>query len=135
MKNHHGFTTIEVIVAMFILASSVYVLADVQVRSMFKILRDRELLQKIFILKKKTAEFVPLISKEFKPSKEKLEDMELTLRVESFEFPKKSLLRELLGEDLDCLRTTGEWKSGPFSYDVGFFVCSERERKKDETEK
>ncbi len=130
MNQSQGFTTIEVIIAMFILASSVYVLSDVQVRSMFKMLRDRDMLQKIFIIKKKAVEYVPLIPKKFKPSKEKLEDVDVMLRVESFEFPKKSLLRDLLSDELDCLHISGEWRQGPFSYDVGFFLCSGRERKK-----
>ena len=47
-----GFTLMEVLIALFILTSSVYVLFDIQIKSVFRTFRDREIIERVFLVKR-----------------------------------------------------------------------------------
>src|SRR5579862_3690490 len=53
-----AFTMIEVLLALSILASSVFLLSRLNVRSLFRVMRDRDEIEKIFLIKKDFYKFL-----------------------------------------------------------------------------
>lgn len=135
MKKHYGFSMFEVIVAMAILTSTVYVLSDLHIRSMYKIIRERDQFLKIFLIKNALIEQLPVIQKKFKPIRTTEENLNLQINVNLVEPPKKSLLNEILGDQLTLIKSTGSWKNGPFSYDIELHSIAQREQESNNDKK
>lgn len=128
MKKQSGFSMFEVIVAMAILTSTVYVLSDLHIRSMYKMIREREQFLKIFLIKNALNEQLPVISKTFKPIRINDENLSMQIIVNLVEPQKNSLLNELLGNQLSLIKSTGSWKNGPFSYNIELHSFAQREQ-------
>lgn len=130
-KKSNGFTLIEVLVAMSILMATVYVMSDLHIRTMFRLVRERDYFLKLFLVKNVLVQQLPVVRKEFKPSKERLEDdasaYPITLSVELAEPSSKSPLHDILGDQLALVQATGIWKNGPFDYDIRLVGFAERE--------
>jgi prepilin-type N-terminal cleavage/methylation domain-containing protein len=131
-KKTNGFTLIEVLGAMAIMTGTVYVMSDLHIRSMFRLIREREKFLKFYIVKNALAQQMPLLCKEFKPTKpERVEDEavanQLTLGVEVLEPNPKSPLKDILGDQLALVQATGTWKNGPFDYDIKLVSFAQRE--------
>lgn len=127
MKHQHGFTMIEILIAMAILTSTVYVLSDLHIRSMFKLMRDREQLLKFFVVKNSVVEQLPLIKKKFKAEMRVSKDGGMTLLTDLVEQDKKSQLKDILGKKLVLIKSVGSWKDGPFTRSLEFFSIAQRE--------
>ncbi len=132
MQRKKGFTLIEVLGAMAIMTGTVYVMSDLHIRSMFRLMREREKFLKFYIVKNALVQQMPLLRKEFKPTKpERLEDEnvvnQLTLAVEVLEPSAKSQLKDILGDQLALVQATGTWKNGPFDYDIKLVSFAQRE--------
>ncbi|MBM3886558.1 prepilin-type N-terminal cleavage/methylation domain-containing protein [Candidatus Dependentiae bacterium] len=127
MKNSRGFTLIEVLVAMAILVSTVYVLSDLHIRSMFRLMRDRDYFLHFFTVKSALMQQFPLVKKDFKPRKEKLDDEGINLTVALVEPNAKSPVKDILGNNLALVQVVGSWKQGPFDYDVRLMSVMPRE--------
>lgn len=127
MKRLSGFTLIEVMIAMAILTGSIYVLSDLHIRSMFKMMREREQLLKFFVIKNSLVGQLPLIKKKFKAEKRVSEDTSMTILIDIIEPDKKSLLNDILGKKLVFIKSTGSWKDGPFTRTLEFFSIAQRE--------
>lgn len=112
MRRPAAFTVIEVLIAMSLLAGTVYVLSDLQIRSMFRLLRTRDAFSKIFFLKNYVMQQMPLLSPDFKPIKETLTQGVVT--VNRIEFEKKSLLKDVLGEKIALVNAQCLWQRGPY---------------------
>ena len=105
-----GFTLIEVLLAMFILISAVYVLSDLQIRSFFRVLSDREMVEATFLAKKN---FYAVFS--YQPTKIKKiviknEEPEVKVVTEGVEISEKSSLKSLKNK-LQWIQTEGTWKN------------------------
>lgn len=124
-----GFTLIEVLIAMAILAGSVYVLCDVHIRSLYRLMYERDLLLNFFVAKKKLVEQMPLLEKKFKPQKSFVEERTLNVAVDLVEPDKKSILTNILGRKLALVKVVGSWQRGPFNEEVSAvgFVLREEE--------
>ncbi len=127
MKHQHGFTMIEILIAMAIFTSTVYVLSDLHIRSMFKLMRDREQLLKFFVVKNSVVEQLPLIKKKFKAEMRVSKDGGMTLLTDLVEQDKKSQLKDILGKKLVLIKSVGSWKDGPFTRSLEFFSIAQRE--------
>ena len=131
MKRSRAFTLIEVMIAMVILVSTVYVMSDLHIRSMFRLMRERDHFLKLFTVKNCLMQQLPIIYKDFKPSKNVPEDDKtatpLTLAVELVESNPKSPLNEILGQQLALVQATGSWKNGPFDYGIRLICFAQRE--------
>ena len=127
MKKHGGFSMIEVIIAMAMLTSTVYVLSDLQIRSMYKMMRERDQFLKIFLIKNTLIEQLPIIKKTFKPVHSTDETLDLKINVGLVEPPPKSQLKDILGNKLTLVKAVGSWKSGPFDYEIVLHSFAQRE--------
>ncbi len=94
MQHRKAFTMMEVLIALFVLSSSIYVLSGMQLKQLFRVAHDRDEIEKIFLLKQRfyTLFCAPLT--EIKPKKEKVEDPEVVFKYESLEISPKSLLSD-----------------------------------------
>ena len=127
MKQHSGFSIFEVIVAMAMLTSTVYVLSDLHIRSMYKMMRERDQFLKMFLIKNALIEQLPIIKKTFKPVHRTEEALEMQINVNLVEPPPKSQLQDILGNTLALTKAVGTWKNGPFSYEIELISFAQRE--------
>lgn len=127
MKRQQGFTLIEILISMFILTMSVYVLSDLQIHSMFKMMREREQLLKFFMVKNALINQLPEIKQHFKPEKTAPEGNGLSLVVDIVEPEKKSILKDILGKQLVIVKAVGSWKDGTWPRTLEFFSIAQRE--------
>ncbi|MBX9830474.1 prepilin-type N-terminal cleavage/methylation domain-containing protein [Candidatus Babeliales bacterium] len=110
MRCSQGFTLIEVVLALGILATTMYTLSSLQIRSLYRIIKDREQIEKVFLTKRHIyrAHLKPLSAG--KKLVVKVEQPPATFVTEISELGKKSALRKF-AQDLNLLKTECLWKS------------------------
>lgn len=110
MKKHKGFTIMEVLIAMSILVSSIFVLTNLQIRSVFRVLRDRDAISRLFLVKK--AFYISFYGsqKSNKPVKETIEEPETKVVTEFDSIDKKSESNSLAAT-MRFLKAKGNWES------------------------
>ncbi|MFH1831717.1 MAG: type II secretion system protein [bacterium] len=113
MNRCPGFTLIEVVIAIVILVSSVFVLNDLQIKSLFHIMKDREEIERIFLVKQfvyKACLYPEQVTKRVVTKFDDPGVPELTVVTESPEIAVKSELYKL--KDLvKIFYADGTWKS------------------------
>lgn len=127
-----GFTLIEVLMSIFILVSSVYVLSDLQIRSMFRVITDREQIERFFLVKKDFFQVLSKVPEKFKRITNKIEDPQVTLVTDVVDLNAKSSLK-IFKDKLKILQSEGIWQSGIRKRKVmmiGLIVKSDPEEKK-----
>jgi prepilin-type N-terminal cleavage/methylation domain-containing protein len=131
-RKQPGFTLIEVLLATFVLVSAVYVLSNLQIRSMFRVLSDREEVERIFLVKR---DFYSVFSKgeaKIKKVVTKLEEPDVKIVTDAVELSGKSSFKSLKNK-LQLVQTEGTWKSGPLNRSlkiVGFVLKPEEKEQK-----
>ncbi len=109
MKRRNAFTMFEIILSLFVLSSSVYVLTSLQMRALFRVLKDRDEVEKVFLMKRRLYEVFYKPIEEIKSSKEKLEDAEVVLNRNFIEISPKSELRDYK-KILQLVYVQAEWQ-------------------------
>ena len=130
MKFSKGFTIFEVLIAVFILVSSVFVLSDLQIRSSFRVLRDREYIDRVFLVKKDFYHTLIQIPKVGKTQVTSIEDPDIKVTTVAEEIGKKSALKEMK-EKLLMVRSEGVWESGPHTRKLtmlGYLIKPDEEK-------
>ena len=97
MRKNAGFTLFEVLIAMFILVSSVFALSDLQIKTMFQVLSDRERIDRVFLIKRELYKLYRKFPKKKKAQVIKLEepDPEMKITTQEIEIGKKSILKDI----------------------------------------
>lgn len=110
--NHrsHGFTLIEVLIALGILVSSVFVLSSLQIRSLFRILKDRERIEKTFLIKTELYKALIKPPLQGKPIVINNKQNMLAITSEKIELQKQSNLIDLK-DQLSLIKSSGQWTS------------------------
>ena len=127
MNHKHGFTLIEVMIAIFILVSSIYVLTDLQIRSLFRVLKDREEVDRVFLVKKDSYTSYITPPKCDKPHITKIEDPAVDIKTEYVELNKKSVFYE--HKDLiSLIKTTGTWKQNNVMRNIIMITLVEKQQ-------
>ena len=108
MQRRNAFTMFEIILSLFVLSSSVYVLTSLQMRALFRVLKDRDEVEKVFLMKRRLYEVFYKPVEEIKPSKEKLEEVGIILNRNFIEIGPKSALREYK-KILQLVYVQAEW--------------------------
>ena len=127
MNHKHGFTLIEVMIAIFILVSSIYVLTDLQIRSLFRVLKDREEVDRVFLVKKDSYTSYITPPKGDKPHITKIEDPAVDIKTEYVELNKKSVFYE--HKDLiSLIKTTGTWKQNNVMRNIIMITLVEKQQ-------
>src|SRR5277367_5544769 len=131
-RKQPSFTLIEVLLATFVLVSAVYVLSNLQIRSMFRVLSDREEVERVFLVKR---DFYSVFIKgkaKIKKAVTKLEEPDVKIVTDAVDFSGKSSFKSLKNK-LQLVQTEGTWKSGPFNRSlkiVGFVLKPEEKEQK-----
>lgn len=142
MEKKSGFTIIEVLLALFILVSALYVLSGTQIRMVQRVMRRRDEIDRIFLLKKEWyAAFILPWKEGRKPVKRLVSNPEVRIITDKRKL-KKSLLNPTAKKDEDTevqdpllqISTTGEWQMGTYKERMtllGFvYTPSKKEEKK-----
>jgi len=111
MKNQKGFTLLEVLMALVILVTAVSLLSSLQLRSLMRMWRSREEIERVFLVKKDLTDIFLKLPKKEKPIVKKIEDPQIKIITQVEEINKKSDLSSFI-ETIKIVRTQGEWKSG-----------------------
>jgi len=109
-KMNPAFTLMEVLIATVVVASSIYVLSNLHIRSRLKVLRSAEEIERVFFVKKYLYQLYlqpPTKSKPFKATIEK-PDMRITTHKADIN-PKKSSLRRF-AKEIDIIWSEGTWE-------------------------
>ncbi|MFH0898819.1 MAG: type II secretion system protein [bacterium] len=109
MKKNVGFTLIEVLIAITILVSSVFVLNSLQIRSLLRVEKDREEIERTFLVKKEIYLEYLNPAKAGKKRVTKIEEPELQLTIQAVEFAAKSALAPFK-DSLKLIQCDGDWK-------------------------
>ena len=109
-RANEGFTLIEVMVALFILSSSLFVLSELQVRSMLRVWQSREDIDRIYVIKKYLYRmyFAP---ENAKKTSQTFDAPVMHMIIEPVEIHKKSALAPY-ARQLQFLRATATWERG-----------------------
>jgi len=109
-----GFTFAEVLLALFVLATSMYLLSNLQFRSLMKVSDGREEIERVFLIKKALYELFldPILKKKDKQIVEKLEKPEVVITSHNKAIDKKKSVLKDFAEDIDIIWAEGTWKSG-----------------------
>jgi len=114
LKNNSGFTLVEVLLAMGILTLAVTTISDLQFRSLFRVLQDREDIERIFLVKREVYKNFwseNLAQRDsIKKEIQTLENPELKLTTEILDINPKSSLKAFK-DKIKIINTSGEWKS------------------------
>lgn len=110
MKKQPAYTLIEVLLAITILVSSVYVLSDLQIRSLFRVLFDREEVERVFLVKKEAYQILSNPPEKMKRVVTKIEEPVVSIATEAVDIQAKSSLKEFKNK-LRLLKSEGTWKS------------------------
>lgn len=149
MIKRSGFTIIEVLLALFILVSSVYVLSNVQIRSVRRVFRDRDEVDRVFLVKKEwmQAYITPFQDKndqEIKPVKrDYVEPMPEVKIVTARNMLARSLLGKTKKDDtskgnqdpLELITTEGTWQKGEAKESIKFVGMVYKPVEKDKKKK
>ena len=109
IKKNRGFTLMEVMLALGILAASSYILSGQQVRSLLKLRKSRELVERIYLLKKQLYLFLITPPKSDKPYKVECEVPAVKIVAQRKQIHKKSALARI-SPSLYAIESLGTWK-------------------------
>lgn len=110
MKRARAFTIMEVMVALFILSSSLFVLSELQVRSMLRVWQSREDIDRVYVIKKYLYRMF-LQPENARRTSQRLEEPPMKLVIEPVEIHKKSSLAPY-AKSLQFLQATATWSRG-----------------------
>lgn len=109
MKSSNGFTLIEVILAMGVLTSTIFIISGLMLRSFLRVQENRDDIEKVFLIKRE------LYANYFKPPEDnkknvqKVEEPAITITSKVYDINKKSSLRDL-SKTLKIIRSDAIWK-------------------------
>ena len=110
MSNRAGFTLIEVLIALFILSTAIFVLSELQVRSVLRVWDSREDIDRLYFIKKYLYRGT-LDPKKTTRRVRDFEDPDMRLTVEAEDISKRSALAPF-AKDLRLLKSSGQWQRG-----------------------
>ena len=109
MKKRSAFTIFEVLLAIGILVFAVSIIARLQMRSLSRMLRDHDDIEKIFLIKKELYTIFLRPPMEVKKTKVTLEDPEMSINIRLQDIQKKSKLARF-SDSIRLVYCLGTWK-------------------------
>lgn len=104
-----GFTLIEVLMAMGVLIIAVSIIANLQLRSLLRMTRDRDDIEKVYLVKQELFKHLLEQQKQKKKFTSSLENPEIKFTTNVDQIHSKSALADLK-ENLLWVKTEGQWK-------------------------
>ena len=127
-----GFTLLEVLISLLILVSAVSIFSSTQLRSVLRILKEKDYLERVFIVKRELINFIEQQEeKEKKQLRTEIEDPEMRVVSQIIDIDKKSSLKSFM-DDIKIIKSEGVWKKFGTSYTLPLvtFIKIEENRKK-----
>ncbi|MDQ5890971.1 MAG: hypothetical protein QG604_845 [Candidatus Dependentiae bacterium] len=119
-----GFTLMEVMVSLFILSSSMFVLSELQVRSMIRVWQSREDIDRVYVIKKFLYKMY-LNPSDARKTSQKFEEPPMHMVIEPVEINKKSALAPY-AKQLHYLKATAKWARGTSTRTLNLFAIAPR---------
>ena len=129
MQIKRGFTIFEVILALGILTTSVLLITGLQTKAIFRVLDDRDAIEKIFLVKKDL--YLSMLETPTKQkSINKLDSPEMTITTEIIDIAGKSCLAPWK-DKLKILKCEGVWQKDMFTRSavMGSIIFKPEEKK------
>lgn len=109
MKTRQGFTLAEVMLALTVLITSAYILSNIQIRSSFKVAKNREEIRRVFLIKKELYNLLLSPLKKDKPRTTTLNTPPTKIVSDKKKIERKSSLKNFQN-DIDIIWSEGEWE-------------------------
>jgi Tfp pilus assembly protein PilV len=118
MNKNFGFTFAEVLLSLFVLVVSVYILSDLQFGALKRVNKSVEIIDRIFLIKKELYQLYLTPPTKDKIFKKVIVNPDLTITAHKQKIdPKKSDLKEF-EKEIDIVWTEGNWTSGPYKRSI-----------------
>ena len=117
MKMQKGFTLAEVLIALFILATSMFIFSELQVKSMLRVWQGRQDIDRLYTIKKYLYKMY-LEPKKARKHTQTFSDPEVRVSVEPRPIHKKSSLFPL-NKYLHLVTSQGSWERGGKDRTIG----------------
>lgn len=111
MNKRSAFTLIEVLLALFILATAATILSNLQGRAIFRVFKSRDDIEKLFFIKKDLYTLLGNEPEDQKKRVNKLEELEMTIRSELVDLHAKSSLKAFR-DKIKIAQAEGVWIQG-----------------------
>lgn len=111
-RNSSAFTLAEVLISLFVLLSSIYVLSGLQFRSARKVLQSADEIERVFFVKKQLYNLYLTPPKKDKPLKITIENPDIIITAHKQEIDKKKSSLKNLVEKITIIWAQGDWKRG-----------------------
>ena len=108
LQKNTGFTLIEVLLALAVLATSMVVLSNLQMKSVFRVWQSREEVDRVFLVKQRLYNLFMYPKKLEREKKEELEEPAVKIETRTFAINRKSSLYPLR-DKLMGIGATGTW--------------------------
>ena len=135
MRKSRSFTLAEVLIALVILTSSIYVLSGLQFRAGRKVLFSSDEVERVFFVKKQLYNLYLNPPKKDKPLKITVEDPDIVITAHKREIDKKKSSLKGLEKDIDIIWTTGEWTRGLRTNEIKMISFTKKIKKDKKKEK
>ena len=124
-----GFTLLEVLISLLILTAAVTIYSSTQLRSILRVSKEKEFLDRVFIVRTELIDFIEKQKeKEQKFLKKEIENPEMKISSEIIDINKKSKLKPFL-DDLKIVKTEASWSNFGNSYNLPFITFIKIEEK------
>jgi|SaaInlLV_10m_DNA_2_1039722.scaffolds.fasta_scaffold20170_3 hypothetical protein len=132
MNTKSGFTIAEVMLALTVLVTTAFILSSIQIRSSFKVAKNREEVRRVFLIKKELYKtFLNYFEKD-KPNIVNVDSPKTKIVSYKEEIQKKSSLKQF-AKDVDIIWSEGTWNYSDRDYSlkmISFFPRPEEKERR-----
>lgn len=125
-----GFTLLEVLISLLILVSAISIFSSTQLRSVLRIFKEKEYLDRVFVVKREQIDFIEQQKEKTKKLlKMDIEDPEMRVVSQILDIDKNSSLK-YFADDIKIIKSEGVWHKFGNSYNlplITFIKAKEKE--------
>lgn len=128
--NKKGFTLLESLFALIILTIAVSIFSNTQMRSLLRVLKEKDFLDRIFLVRGELLSFLDKQDqKRVNNFKKNIEHPDLKIDCKIIDIDKKSKLKSFMN-DIQIVKTQGDWKGDGKNYSIFFvtFIKNKKEK-------
>lgn len=133
-RRNAAFTLMEVLLAMTILTSCIFIIANLQSRALNKVLRERDEIERTFLLKRDAYAGLVASPEGEKKVVNRLDNPSVTLTTQTMDVQKKSELAELK-DSIKMLKTEAAWKNDSGFHEMAMVSVIFKPAKKEQEKK
>ncbi|MBD3273613.1 prepilin-type N-terminal cleavage/methylation domain-containing protein [Candidatus Dependentiae bacterium] len=124
-----GFTLLEVLLSLLILVSAVTIFSSTQLRSVLRIFKEKEFLDRAFIVEQELINFIEIQDEKSKRlEKKEIENPEMKIVLQKMDIDKKSSLRSFMN-NIKIVKSEATWNYFGANYKLPFVTFMETKEK------